>query len=110
MKIDLKLTHEAITIIASTLQPIYKSKAHTRREKSTLSIAYDVAGKLDSKFGSVKLKTDLFNTKKKVKVSLKYHEADMLELLLLGEIKGVSDNYIRQQIQKVINELNQKLA
>lgn len=45
-----------------------------------------------------------------MKISLKFHEADMLELLLLQQIKTVEDSYIRQQIQNVINTLNQKLA
>ncbi|MCC9072471.1 hypothetical protein LNQ49_12845 [Flavobacterium sp. F-65] len=71
MKVDLRLSHEAITIITATLQPIYNSKAHTRREKSTLSIALDVVTILESKFSKLKLKTDLLNTKTKVKISFK---------------------------------------
>lgn len=110
MKIDLKLTHEELTLIASTLMPVYNTKAHTRRHKSTLSIAIDTVAKLDSKFSSTKIKTDLFNTNAKTKVSLKFHEADMLELLLRQEIESVQDNYVRLKIQKVIDELNQKLA
>lgn len=110
MKIELKITHETLTCITSTLVGIYNTKAHTRRTKSTLSIAIDVVSKLDAKFSNVKVKTDLFNTKTKTKVTLKFHEADMLELLLRQEIVTVDDSYIRLKIQKVIDELNQKLT
>lgn len=110
MNIDLKLSFESITIITSTLQPLYNTKALTRRHKSTLSIARDVLAKLEKKVTNVKLKTDLFNSNKKLSVSFKFHEADMLELLLIQEMKGVEETYIRQKIQDVINQLNQKLA
>ncbi|BFM42701.1 hypothetical protein CFS9_13420 [Flavobacterium sp. CFS9] len=110
MKIDLRLSNETITIITATLQPVYNSKPISRRDKSTLSIALDVVNILDKKFNHQKLKTDLFNTAKKTKVTFRHHEADMLELLLIDQIKTVNDVYIRQQIQKVINDLNQKLA
>ena len=110
MKIDLRLSNETIAIISTTLYPVYNSKAITRKEKSTLSIALDVVDKLDKKFSACKLKTDLFNANKKTKVTFKHHEADVLELLLIDRLKGVNDVYIRQQIQKVINDLNQKLT
>jgi hypothetical protein len=110
MKIDLKLTHEEITIITATLQPLYNTKAHTRRHKATLSIAMDLIALLDKKFTALKLKTDLFNSNKTIKISLKFHEADMLELILIQKIGDADDHYIRQKIQKVINILNQKLA
>lgn len=110
MKIELKLSNETITIITATLQPVYNSKPISRRDKSTLSIALDVVNMLDKKFNHQKLKTDLFNAAKKTKVTFKHHEADMLELLLIQQVKDVQEPYIRHQIQKVINDLNQKLA
>lgn len=110
MKIELKLTPEATIIIAATLQSVYNTKAHTRRHKSTLSIALEVTSKLDSKAATLKVKRTLFDEKDKIKISLKFYEADMLELLLLDQIKHVEDIYIRQQIQNTVNQLNQKLA
>jgi hypothetical protein len=110
MKIELRLTPENAIIIAATIEAVYNSKAFTRREKSALSIALDVAAKLDGKAIYLKGKMNLFDAKKKIKVSLKFHEADMLELLLIQQMKGVSDSYIRQEIQKTINDLNQKLV
>lgn len=110
MKIDLRLTPENAILIAATIEAVYNSKAFTRREKSTLSIALDVAAKLDGKAVHLKAKMNLFDAKKKIKVSLKFHEADMLELLLIQQIKDVQEPYIRMEIQKTINDLNQKLA
>lgn len=110
MKVELKLTHETLTIITVTLVAVYNTKAHTRRHKSTLSIAIDTVSKLDAKYSSVKIKTDLFNSNAKTKITLKFHEADMLELLLRQEIVNIEDKYICLKIQSVIDELNQKLA
>lgn len=110
MRIEIRLSPETIIIIGATLQSVYNSKAHTRRHKSTLSIALEVASKLDSKVASLKGKMTLFDAKKKIKVSLKFYEADMLELLLIDQLKHVEDIFIRQQIQTTIDLLNQKLA
>ena len=110
MKIALKLNPETALIVAATIEAVYNSKALTRREKSTLSIALDVAAKLDGKAIGIKAKQNLFDAKKKITVSLKFHEADMLELLLIQQMQGVQDPYIRLEIQKAINILNQKLA
>ena len=110
MKIALKLNPDTAIIIAATIEAVYNSKALTRKEKSTLSIALDVAAKLDGKAVSVKAKQNLFDAKKKISISLKFHEADMLEMLLIQQMKGIEEIYIRQEIQKAINQLNQKLS
>jgi hypothetical protein len=110
MKIDLRLSPQTLMIIVATLQPIYNNKPQTRRDKSTVSIALDLVSKLESKTGAIKKQSNLFDEKKTMKVTLKHHEADMLELLLIQQIKDVDDNYIRLQIQKTIDVLNQKLA
>jgi hypothetical protein len=110
MKIVLKLNPETAIIIAATIEPIYNSKALTRRDKTMLSIALDVASKVDVKAINVKAKRNLFDAKNKISITLKFHEADVLELLLIQQMQGVEDLYIRQEIQKAINVLNQKLA
>jgi hypothetical protein len=110
MKVILKLNPDTAIIIAATIEAVYNSKALTRKEKSTLSIALDVASKLDAKAINVKAKRNLFDAKKKISITLKFHEADMLELLLIQQMQGVEQAYIRQEIQKAINQLNQKLA
>ncbi|MDA6068664.1 hypothetical protein NJT12_03435 [Flavobacterium sp. AC] len=110
MKIDIKLPQQTFVIIATTLQPVYNSTPHTRKEKSTLSIALDVVTKIESKTGSINKQSTLFDQKKTMKISFKHHEADILELLLIDQMKYVEDDYIKMQIQKTINLLNQKLV
>ena len=110
MKIEIRLSPETIITIGATLQSVYNTTAHTRRHRSTLSIAREVASKLDSKVASLKSKMTLFDAKKKIKISLKFYEADMLELILIDQIKDVADDYIKLQIQTTIDLLNQKLA
>ena len=110
MKIDLRLAPETAIIIAATIESVYNTKACTRREKSLLSISLDIAAKLDAKAVLAKSKRNQFDAKKKLKVTLKHHEADMLELLLLQKVQGIEEPYIKQQIQKTIDDLNQKLA
>jgi hypothetical protein len=110
MKIELRLVPETAIIIAATIEVVYNYKALTRRQKSTLSIAIDVAAKLDAKAVHLKAQMNSLKSKKKIKISLKFHEADMLELLLMQQIKEVHEPYIRLQIQNIINDLNQKLA
>ena len=65
MKIILKLNPETALIVAATIEAVYNSKALTRREKSTLSIALDVATKIDGKAVVIKAKQNLFDAKKK---------------------------------------------
>lgn len=110
MKIELSLSPENALIIAATIDAVYNTTGFTRREKSTLSIALDLVAKLDCKAIQLKAKRNLFDAKKKIKISLKYHEADILELLLIQQMKSVQDAYFRQEIQKTINILNQKLT
>ena len=110
MKIDLKLPPRTFVIIAETLQPVYNSKPQTRKERSALSIAIDVAEKLEKTTRSISKQPTLFDDKKKLKISLKQHEADMLEIILIQQIAFVIDPYMRIQIQNTINILNQKLA
>lgn len=110
MQIDLKLPPETFAIIAATLQPVYNTNPITRKEKSMFSIALDITNKMDSKTGFLKKQSTLFDSKKKLKITFKHHEADMLEIILLDQIKYVEDKYIRLQIQNTIDLINQKLA
>lgn len=109
MSVKIKFSRPALAIVAGTLQAIYSSKATNRKERSVLSIGVQVAMKFDKKVLGVK-PSNLFDDKKKISISLLFYEADILEGILLQQIMTVEDPYIKTQIQKVINELNQKLA
>ena len=108
MKIDIHFKAEELATTSITLQSVYNSKALTRKERSTLSIAVDVAVKFESKV--CKAKPTLFSGKKSFKISLKHHEADLLEILLIQQMAKIEDPAIRRLTQQVIDKLNQKLV
>lgn len=111
MKIDLKLPPRTFIAIATALQPIYDVVTpQTRKERTALSIAFDVVEKIEKTTKSISKQPTLFDDKKKLKISFKQHEADMLEIILVEQIRFVEDPYMRNQIQSTINLLNQKLA
>lgn len=109
MKVELKITIENLVIVAVVLEAVYNSKAITRKEKTILSIAIDVADKFNSK--SLKFKKLTFSDRgKTTRLTLKHHEADILELILRDEIKKSDDNFINRHLQKTADLINQKLA
>ena len=108
MKIDLQLTPEELAITATELKDVYNSKATTRKERSTLSMALDVAKIFDKKV--INIQATLFSVKKKTKITLKHHEADILELLLIQQMTTIEPTEIRRIVQSVIAKLNQKLT
>ena len=108
MKVDIHLTPEALIYVSNILQGIYETKAISRRERSTLSIAFDLLAKVEAK--TAKEKATLFSIKKTTKLSLKHHEADILEVLLIEQMAHIHTSSIRLIVQQVIHKLNQKLA
>ena len=108
MNISINLTPEELVITSTELQAVYNSKANTRKERSTLSICFDVAKIFERKV--VHIRPTLFSVRKTTKVSLKHHEADMLEIILIQQMQTISDPVIRQISQSVIAKLNQKLT
>lgn len=108
MKIDIHLTPEALIYVSNILQGVYETKATSRRERSTLSIAFDLLAKVEAR--TAKAKATFISFKKTSKLSLKHHEADILEVLLIEQMTHIHDSSIRLVIQQVIAKLNQKLA
>lgn len=108
MKIDLHLTPEELAITATELKAVYNSKATTRKERSTLSIAIDVANIFDKKV--INIQATLFSLKKTTKVTLKHHEADILEILLIQKMTTIEPPEIRRIVQSVIAKTNQKIT
>lgn len=110
MKIELNLTAEEIFSIHTVINPVYAAKAITREGKVIQSIGFELADKFDSKQKSLKKKQNLFDTKKRHKVSLKAYEADALEKILINQRQYLDIPYMLNHVQKVIDTLNQKLA
>jgi chromosome condensin MukBEF complex kleisin-like MukF subunit len=111
MKIEVKITNDGLMSISALLMLLYGKKVTTNgQEKVLLSIGYDLADKFDSKAKQLVKKSSLFDTKKRHKITLKYHEAWALEIILIEFLPFHSNEFSKNEVQKVINQLNQKLA
>ncbi|WP_300977418.1 hypothetical protein [Flavobacterium sp.] len=112
MKIDLKLTADEINYLERTtitVQAIdYKQLPKDKRTAYTIML--DVSDKLTGKAKQLNRKTDLFEQKKKHKITLKWHEAEALEQYI-DVFSGYQDDpYKANLARKIIAQLNQKLA
>lgn len=111
MKIELKLSNDSLIAINHLLKWLYESEnSQDKKEKVFKSIGYDLSDKFDAKAKSLVKKATLFDSKKKIKFSLKFHEAWALEQILIDLKPHNPNDYQRNLIQKTINDLNQKLA
>lgn len=112
MKIELKLTVDEICYLESTTKEVqtidYKKLAKDKRTAFTIML--DVSDKLTTKAKQLIRKTDLFDQKKKHKISLKWHEAETLEQYIDAFKGGQDDVYKMNLARKIITQLNQKLA
>lgn len=111
MKIELKLNNDTIIACDRILSGVYEVNfnANNKEQKLILSIIYEVADMFGTKCKLLKKKADLFNIKKKHKVTFKYHQAWALYsvLLELGKIQNV---YQQQIVDDLCRTLDQKLA
>lgn len=112
MKIELKLTNDALIACNSLIKGVYDSATYPDSEAGKLikSICFDVADKLDSKCKNLVKKASLFDSKKKHNFALKYHEAWGLSLALIQLNENEPNEYARIIIAKIITDLHQKLT
>ena len=111
MKIELKLNADTINAAARILEQVYDLPAPLgQNEKLIRSIAYDVAETMLSKQNSVRKKLSLFDSKKKHKISFKYHEAFALYNIINDLNYIFPDDYTRIILSKLVSEIHQKLV
>jgi hypothetical protein len=111
MKIELKLTVDQIFAVAKLTGQVYNLEIPTDKgKKFLLSIAFDVADIFAAKQKTLHKKASLFDQNKKPKVTLKLHEASALESIISDLLHTVNDDYNKVILDKLKNELNQKLA
>lgn len=79
-----------------------------REKKTAYTIMLDVADKVMNK--AKNLNRQLTMDKKKHDISLKWHEAETLELFLTRFQEVESNPYDANLYRKIISQLNQKLA
>ena len=111
MKIELKLNNDSIIAVNELLNYIYDmERSNDKKVNVYRSIGYDLADKFDSKAKQLVKKATLFDSKKKHKITLKYHEAWALEIILRELFTYADNHYVRLRVNLVIDDLNQKLA
>lgn len=111
MKLKLKLTPDAILAIDKLLLRIcpMNTVGNTKEERVLLSIKYELAEIFEKRAKKITRSTDLFNLKKKISISLKYHQAWALEKIIRDLINLEDNTYRKTLLQQVADEINQKL-
>ncbi len=109
MKIQIPLDFEQLKIVFNLLENAYNIKTETRAEKTNMSILIDLCDKFQIKYNSKRKDLDLLNSRKKFKMSLKFHEADTLRMFLAFFLDSVHLNDLqRSKISKLHNYIDQK--
>lgn len=111
MKIKLKLNNDTLLACRKLLNKIYDSEIpNTEAGKLIKSICLDTADKFDSKAKTLLKKQNLFDKDNTNDVTLKWFEAwgTYMALIQLNELND--NNFEQVLVQKVIAQLNQKLA
>lgn len=107
MKIEIKTNSDGIMVLAQALSPVYHANPIDKIERVKQCILMDVVDKVTSKTKELKRKATLFDTKKKVKITLKYSQAYFLSEYL-KEIEPTNP-YQRACIYKIEEQINTKL-
>lgn len=110
MKLKLKLTSDELRYLESKtiLVDAINSNEMPKEKKLTLSIMIDVS-EIVYKAAKI-LNRQLSLESKKHSVSLKWHEAEILEIYLEGFTSNETDYYRANMARKIISQINQKLA
>ena len=110
MKIELKISPETIFAVNKTLRRVFEiAPSNNQRENVHKSIGFDLSEKFEKKTKSLIKKSDLFSSEVK-NFTIKYHEAWALEQIIRDLIRLEENQYHKVLLQKLINQLNEKLA
>ncbi len=108
MKIELHLSPDTLIAANELLKDIYYLPVSMdKRENVYKSIGFDLADKFDAKAKSQIKKANLFE-KKKIKLTLKYHEAWALEAVIQDLLETVTNEYRKALLLNLANSINQK--
>lgn len=105
MKTALKLSVDQVISIANLLNKVYDLPFNSfgEEEKVSISIGILLADKFESKKRDLMKKLDLLNREKKVKMSLKYHEAWALKNICINQISWAETDFQKINIQSAIH-------
>jgi len=114
MKIIIHLTKDELGLLRNLLQNAYGNTFQQVALYNVIhSISLDLADTFDTKFKTIVKKANLFDAKKKIKFSFKYHEAWALKVFLNNEYEEIKEQYgqawEKNALLKLINNLDQQL-
>lgn len=111
MIIKLKINIHTIAALHNLLEKIYDVPASpVELERVHRSIGYDLAAVFEKKFKAEKRKADnLFDVKKKITMSFKYHEAWTLRKLICDLMILEENEFNRVMVHKAVLQLDPKL-
>ena len=110
MKIEIKLSRDELELFNYLLQQSYGRRFQSVRLYNIVhSLSLDLADSFDKKFKTRIKKVNLFDGKKKTKITLKYHEAWALKIYLSNELETTTGDWDRNALLKHIMNLDQQL-
>ena len=110
MKVELKLSPDTILAANKLLRNVFKISFSSEIQENVFkSIGFDLSEKFEKKTKSLIKKADLFDSAVK-SFSIKYHEAWALEQIIRDLIWSEKNTYQKMLLQKLINQINEKLA
>lgn len=110
MKVELKLNPDQVFACSKMLRGVVDSQLPPtgREQKLIRSMAVELNDKFNKEAQKLKKSLDLFEIKKKVKITLKYHDAWALEKLIFGAVSLIEEPYTIQQLRQLAGDINQK--
>ncbi|KGO88406.1 hypothetical protein Q765_00370 [Flavobacterium rivuli WB 3.3-2 = DSM 21788] len=114
MNIDLKLTPDEIGYLNNVLSDAANVDVATfarseRQNKVVISILAGVSETVEDKFKALSRKQNLFDAKKKYKLSLQYHEAYAINIIVCGRTTKERDPHRRLMANKLFTTIDAKL-
>src|SRR5690554_965089 len=109
MKTELKLNTDAIIVLSKLLSGVYLGQPLTTLERVSKCVLMDVFDKVSAKAKDLQRKQSLFDSRKKVTLSLKFHQAYYL-YEFIKDVEMFENDFQAAQIQKIFNLLDQKLC
>lgn len=110
MKVKIALKKDTIVCVSEMLNKIYDLPvSNLQIENIYKSICYDLADKFDSKAKSLKKSADLLNADKKHQITLKFHEAWALHMIICDLLQIIPlQEYYQNLISQLLHNLHQK--
>jgi len=96
-------------LVGKQLANLYLWAPTTHQQHMQHSIGLGLSDKFDAKCKKRIKSADLFDTKKKNKFTLKYHEAFMLQELLINAVPHLTNQFHKTLANKLIATLNKQL-